>query len=278
MKEHATNLPDVNVDDLSAIINQDKDLEVEPEAGLSPDIQDNIDLGGFKNPKDILKSYKEIQAFTTKVAQENKALKDQLQSIQEQIELQRYAAPQQQNVSHAANWDFDRAFVENAGGAVAAVAKGVSEATVAQAIRASKIEEVLVEEQEKNPREFQERFQYAMMLKNNYPQLINTTKGVRKLFEMADKIRLNDTRQKSESYIKNLVGDDIDMDKFRQLLKKDKGDETKNRSNAFMPDTSGGKFRTSSGSSTDKSISESANKGDVDAVIGGIFAKVLAET
>ena len=53
------------------------------------DKQDDLDLGQFKNTKDLLKSYKEIQGWATRISQENKAYKDEIAHLKDQVELGR---------------------------------------------------------------------------------------------------------------------------------------------------------------------------------------------
>jgi hypothetical protein len=276
-EKDVSGLPNVDPNALAALVDPDKG-----QGDTQPNVGD-VDLGTFKTPEDMLKAYREVQGFATRLSNENKNVKEELQSLKEQLELMRYSTPQNQpsQQPHPANWDFDRAFVENAGGAVTAVAAGVAEQVTQRAIRASKIEEVLVEEEAKNPQEFQERFSYAMQLKNKYPSLVNTSAGVRKLFKMADDMRLQDTRAKSEMLIKQIAGEDVDLEKFKQLLKKDNPNQDQNRQNAFMPDIGGSHNlnSTSSGSRNfDSAINDAAAKGDVDTVIKGMFSKILSET
>ena len=60
--------------------------------------EEKVDLGQFKKPEDLLKSYKEIQGYTTKVAQENKALQEKLTAYEQQlqmIQMQQQYQPQQ---------------------------------------------------------------------------------------------------------------------------------------------------------------------------------------
>jgi hypothetical protein len=290
MSEDTNNLPDVDFSALRNMVSegQEKEEKAEPDTTKTASQvaeAEEFDLGQFKNPKDVLKGYKEIQAFSTKIAQENKELKSQLQSIMEQVELMRYQQPSQPPPQHAGNWDFDKAFIENAGGAVAAVAKGVSEATIQQALRTSMIEEVLYEEEakDKNPdkSEFKERYAFAMQLRNQYPNLINSKGGVRKLFELADKTREQYNRGVAERTIKTLVGEDVDLEKFRAMVKKDGGqDNSRAKQMAFMPETSGS-FRSGSdsgASNVDRAITDAVGKGDVDTVIQGLFHKALKDT
>jgi len=88
---------------------------VEPQAAAAapadPEKPEITDLAQFKTPKDMLKSYKEIQSFTTKVSQENKALKEQLAQMQEFLEIQKLqSAPQP---TPAQQKKFDEQFIED---------------------------------------------------------------------------------------------------------------------------------------------------------------------
>lgn len=239
---------------------------------------DEIGLEQFKNPKDLLKSYKEIQGFVTRMAQENKALKDNLAKIQEQQELMRFQQMPQQNPRTAAQpqKDFDSMFIENPQMAVASVASQ----TVQQQMLQARIAEALEEEHIKNPSEYQERFSYAQQLSNQYPQLTQSAPGIRKLFEMADKYRKEDYQKKGMAFVKAVIGEDADFEKFKALLAKDEsGGITTNNNRAYMPDTSNSS-RSRTGTEAQKptfdtEIQAGVAKGDVDSVIANVFKRAL---
>lgn len=239
--------------------------EPKPEPKAQPDVKDNFDLGQFKNPKDLLKSYKEIQGYTTKVAQENKALQEQLAQMQEQMRLmnmgnQPQVQPQPQ--------DFDTQFINNPRNAIRSEAM--------QALREATVQEVLIEEQTKNPNEFNERYAFAMQARQMYPHLVNSGAGVRALFQVGDKMRGEALKRNAEKSVKMLFGEDVDFVKFKELIKKDQQPENnQGKDLAYMPDSTGA-FRTGAESGQgnfDKSIDDAVGKGDVDTVLESIFKK-----
>ncbi len=238
-----------------------------PDQKAEPD--KDLDLAQFKNPKDLLKSYKEIQSFTTRVSQENKALKDQLSQLQEAIEMQRLQQAQPM-APQAAGKKFDEQFIENPEMAV--------ELAVERKLQTARVADVLEAEEAKNPAEFQERYSYAMRLRQYYPQLSRTPAGVSKLFELADRYRTEDMRRNADKFAKHLFGEDVDLEKFRALVAKDKQQATNNNRNAYMPDTSTG-TRPEPGKNLnahEAQISAAAEKGDIDGVLQGIFKRQLA--
>lgn len=242
--------------------------ETKPEAVKA---EDNFDLGQFKNPKDLLKSYKEIQGYTTKVAQDNKSLQEKLNAYEEQmrlLQMQQYQQPQQAPPQQ----DFDTQFINNPKQAI----DNVVNQRVNETIRTMTIQDVLQEESAKNPQEFRERYQYAMAVRQMYPNLVNSGQGVRMLFQMADKMRTDDLKRNAEKSIKMLLGEDVDMQKFASLVKKDQQPDNKQGMDlAYMPDSTGA-FRTGTDTGPtdlDKSSSDAAEKGDVDTVLANLFRK-----
>lgn len=234
---------------------------------VEPDKEPITDLAQFKNPKDLLKSYKEIQSFTTKVSQENKTLKDQLAQMQEALEIQRLQAmppgqpPQPKK--------FDEQFIENPEAAITQ--------TVEQRLTTARVADVLESEEAKNPQEFQERYQYAMRLRQYYPQLARSPQGVAKLFALGDRYRAEDMKRNAEKFVRHIFGEDADIEKFRALVAKDKAADPNNK-NAYMPDTSTG-IRPDAGkpqNAHEAQISAAMEKGDVDGVLKGIFGRQFA--
>ena len=255
--------------------------EEQPQANQTPQATagpEELNLEQFKNPKDILKSYKEIQGFTTRVAQENKQLKEQLASIQENMELMRLQQPPPvaQQRPQAQQKDFDSLFIENPQQAVAAVASKA----VQQQMHKAMLAQVLDEEYGKNPNDYDDRFAYANRISQQYPQLLASPVGVRKLFQMADKYRVADYQQKGMAYVRALAGgQDVDYDKFISLIKKDQtgqpAAQTNQINNAYMPDnsTSSNRSGPESGKQTshEAEIQSAVKKGDPDAVIASLF-------
>jgi hypothetical protein len=248
------------------IVEPDKKVDGPPaEPGKDP----ITDLAQFKTPKDMLKSYKEIQSFTTKVSQENKALKEQLAQMQESLEIQRLQATPQPTAQQQKK--FDEQFIEDPEKAV--------EYAVEKKLQTARVADVLAEEEIKSPAEFQERYAYAMRLRQAYPQLVASPQGVRKLFELGDRYRTAEMKKNAERSIRLLLGDDADIEKFKQLIAKDKQPDGKtNNNHAYMPDTSSGirPDAGKTGNAHEAHISAAAEKGDVDGVISGLFKRQLA--
>lgn len=275
-EENINDLPDVDRAALTAMVDQreDKGQDAMPEVQeptTTTDGEPDFDLAQFKNPKDLLKSYKEIQGVFTKASQENKTLKEQLASLNERLELASLqAAP---TVTHQTK-SFDEMFVENPQQAI--------DVAVEQKMHFARIADVLESEEGKNPEEFQERYAVAMHLKQSYPQLTQSAAGVKKLFELGDKLRIANARKNADRIIKMTFGEDIDIAKFRDLIKKDgTPDQTPkiNKNLAYMPDTSGNRIRTGTdtGRNTiDTHINDAAEKGDIDSVITNVFKKALS--
>lgn len=266
MTDELKGIPDVaGLDAFVAANTEQPGSEAKPEPKAQPEVKENFDLGQFKNPKDLLKSYKEIQGYTTKVAQENKALQEQLGQLQEQMRLMSMGnQPQQPQPPQ----DFDTQFINNPRNAIRAEAM--------QALREATVQEVLIEEQTKNPAEFNERYAFAMQARQMYPHLVNSGAGVRALFQVGDKMRTDAMKRNAEKSVKMLFGEDVDFMKFAALVKKDQQPENnQGKDLAYMPDSTGA-FRTGTESGQvnfDKSIDDAVGKGDVDTVLDGIFKK-----
>lgn len=243
----------------------------------------DIDWGQFKNPKDLLKSYKEIQGFTTRVSQENKEktkaieeLQAKLSQLQEEAELRQYQAPAPPQTS---NRSFEEMFIENPEQAISAKAMEIA--------NAQRITEVLEEKRFENPDDFQERMVYIQMLTQQpqYNRLQYSPKGVQKLFEIADKTRAQTLTKKAHESLKALFGDDVDLEKLKALARKDGTPTINNQStsanplHAYMPD-SGTSTRT--GQDVNMNVNdlerrkrEAIAAGDADTVAGAILKQAL---
>jgi hypothetical protein len=230
-----------------------------------------------------LKSYKEIQGFTTRVSQENKEktkaieeLQAKLSQLQEDAELRQYQAsvPPQ-----ASNRSFEEMFIENPEQAITAKAMEIA--------NTQRITEVLEEKRFENPEDFQERMAYIQMLTQQpqYNRLQYSPKGVQKLFEIADKTRAQMLTKKAHESLKALFGDDVDLDKLKALARKDGTQTTNNQSttanplHAYMPD-SGTSYRT--GQDVNMNVNdlerrkhEAIAAGDADTVAGAILKQAL---
>jgi hypothetical protein len=250
---------------------QEKEPVAEPKVEPKAEPQE-LDLGQFKNPKDLLKSYKEIQAAFTRVTQENKLTKNQIAELQEQVELARAAAnrPPQEPQKR-----FDEAFVENPEAAI--------NQRIAQTVMTQRIAEILEEESEKNKDEFNERYAYAQQVARQYPQLATSPSGVKKLFQFGDKLRQDALKKNASKALESIFGEPLNDEEISKLRKMVKGDKaiakTNNNSDAYMPDTSTS-TRTGSDQKQDNydiKIKESVEKGDVDGVVAALLERQLAE-
>lgn len=286
MAEDASGLPDVK--GLETFLNQDKDLKDVPRNDKGQFVSDDPDKGktavtdpgeqfknqdGTINVEALVQAYKGIQGGYTKATQENKTINDQLKQMQEQFEMLRYQQPPQYAAPQPTGNDFDSKFIANPQSAV----EGVAEQKARNVFIMAQIENVLQEEQIKNPEEYQERYAYVSMLKNQYPNLVQSAPGVKKLFELADRARQEDLKRKAHQSVKYLFGDDVDMDKLKVLLAKSPGNPN-NPNLAYMPD---GTLSNRTGSDTgNKNLSVDTQaavaKGDVDSVIGNVFKEALS--
>jgi len=272
-EEKIEGLPDV---DLSAIV---ADLESNKDKDKKPEVKDEgkpQDWGQFKNrdgslnQEGLLKSYKEIQAAFTRVSQDNKTTREQLAQMNEQVELARLATIQTPQVNPQT---------------------GEEDETIVK-YTTMRISETLEEEAEKNKdnlgnvnvSEFNERYAYAQAVSRQYPQLARSARGVKKLFELGDKLRTESLKKNAGKALESIFGGPLTEEENARLVKLIKGDKaiqkTNNLSNAYMPDTS-----TSTKSGSDQNLSpnselqikESVEKGDVDGVISALFKRQLAE-
>ena len=254
--------------DLSGVVKDLKDNE--PAQKVEPQAVSNepLDLGQFKNPKDLLKSYKEIQAAFTRVTQENKSAKEQLAQLQEQLELAKYQPPYQVPQQHPLLSQNDPDFE--------------IEQRIQKTVATQRIAEILEEESDKNKTEFQERYAYAQMVAREYPQLSSSPRGVKKLFELGDKLRQENLRKNAGKALESLFGEPLneeEINKLKTLVKGDKQIVTphNNINNAYMPDTS---TSTRTGATEDRKQDyeqmrkDAIAKGDVDGVITNIFDEI----
>lgn len=221
---------------------------------------------GKVRTKDLLKSYKEIQGFTTKVSQENAQYKEEMAKMREQLEVMQFQrqAPQQPQQPQ----DWNQMFIDNPEQAIAMKANEIATTRM--------ISDVIMEEQLANPQEFNTRLAYVKNLSMT-PQLAplaNSAKGVKKLFEIADKQRSTDLQRNAREAAKMLFGEDVDIEALKAVVKKDKeqsNSQTNNLNlNAYMPDTSTsnrtGMNMNSANADIQRQIQEATQKGDVSAV------------
>ena len=280
-KNDVSGLPDV---DLSPVMDQ---LKTDTSQTTSTPPADDLDLGQFKNPKDMLKSYKEIQAAFTKTTQENKQLREaaakldamhaELERLKEERELAAQSAPQYQPQQ---SQDFESAWMEDPQRAI--------DARVAEQVRIARIQDVIAEEEARDRPSFMERSAYAQRLAQDpkYVHLGNSPAGVRKLFEIADKLRVEHAKTSARKSLEHIFGEPLTEEQLANMRKLVIGDRpagqanNKTNSDAYMPDTS-----TSTATGADQSTgpdynsmtNEAAEKGDVDGVIDAMFRGILAE-
>lgn len=238
-----------------------------------PQSPEELDLGQFKNPKDLLKSYKEIQGAFTRVTQENKDLKGKLAEFEEQMQLM--AQPASSTTDWSPNTESQTQFYDDPDAAITQ--------KVNQAVTLQRVTDVLEIEQEKNPGEFQERYAFAQMVAKQYPQLTTSAQGIRKLFQLGDKMRDDHTRKNMGKALESLFGEPLAEEEITKLRTLVKGEEAKSQTqistNAFMPDTThpGTEASTDTTAEIQKQIEERKNAGDVDGVLEGMFRAIQAE-
>lgn len=222
-------------------------------------------LGQFKTPDDLLKGYKEVQGFATRLSQDNKALKEQLaqmNELKEQLELARLNQTDFQPQSQQ------------------------QESPNIQDYRVLRISEVLEEEQMKNSQDFFERYNFAQQVTQQYPRLAKSAIGVKKAFELGDKLRSDTLKKQGAKYMESLFGrplNEKEIAKLKTLVLEDQSIQNTpqtNITNAYMPETSTSTrtgFDQNQQPIFDRQIKESADKGDVEGTIKSIFQKVLAK-
>ena len=241
----------------------------------------------FKTEEDRIKGYKELQGFATKVSQENKTLKEQLSEsesikqqmaeMKEQLELSRLAqqSPQPQYQQRP----FNEIYQENP---EIAIEQRIQQ-TVATTRIAEVLEELSLDKEGRRDPEFDERYAYAKMVSQQYPQLSTTATGVKKLFDLGDKLRKENLRKQSGKALEAIFGSPLTEEESARLVKLVKGDKVvqklNNQSDAYMPDTS---TSTKIGSDQNQQpnfesrLQESVTKGDVDGTINALLRGKLA--
>jgi hypothetical protein len=275
MADDIQGLPDVDLTPVLDSLEQSAPKE-EPSVRTETKPTEELDLGQFKNPKDLLKSYKEIQAAFTRVTQENKSHKEkelELAQLREQVELLRSSA--NRPIHQEPQKRFDEAFVENPEAAI--------QQQITRTVMTSRIAEVLEEEAEKNRDDFNERYAFAQQVAQQYPQLATSPTGVKKLFQFGDKLRQDALKKNASKALESIFGEPLAEEEIAKLRKMVKGDKAikqpNNNSDAYMPDTS---TSTRTGTDTtrpdaDHKMKEAVEKGDVDGAIDALFKGILAD-
>jgi hypothetical protein len=272
-------------------VNEDKDNNIQQDIqqdttpvtdGQVKELTDDEVLSKFKSTKDLLKSYKEIQGFTTRVSQENKEkdriiadLQENLNKLRDEVEIRSYR--QQPGINQGQKKSFTEMLIENPEEAISMKAAEIS--------NTQRIAEVLEEEELKNQSDFQERVAYVKMLSQNpqFAPLSYSPKGVKKLFEIADKARGDNMKKRAHESLKYLFGEDVDIEALKGLVKKK--DQTKIITNpqlnlsGYMPDTTTS-TRTGADIDLDKTDlqrkkAEAIKTGDASIVAGAILREAL---
>ena len=240
------------------------------------------DLGQFKDPQAMFKSYKEIQGAYTKTTQENKELKEELEKIREQQEMSRYNPPAGHNVTQPVeDENFDDLIVENPRKAI--------ESVNAATYQKMRVQEVLEEIQYEDPEAFQSRYSYSQSLSQNpqYAHMANSPVGVRRLFKLGDQLREQESKKNASKALEAILGGPVDDQKIAKLrgvlgMEQQQQQTDTQLGNVYMPDTSdtyrpGLDAQVDKGKDFDKKIAEATADGDIDGVIAAAFGKALAE-
>lgn len=267
--EKLNGIPDV--EGLDQVVNELEAKKDEPKDDeLKIDENGEIDLAQFKNPKDLLKGYKHIQAGFTRLSQENKALKEQIETSNNEP-----TPPVIDNVPGGDGGSFDESLIQDPEAAITDVVTNV--------IGRTRIAEVLENEAEENPEEFQERYGYVHMLSQNpqYKQYTTTAKGVKYLFQVADKQRSESLKRSAGKALESILGEPLGEETITRLKTLIKGNSTtttqQGLGDAYMPDSASTKTGKNTDSETDfeAEINDAAGKGDVDSTIDAVFKQAL---
>ncbi len=269
-EDEIKNLPGLNLDQAIA--------DAKKEDVQKPSGEEQRYLAQFKNPKDLLKSYKEIQGAFTRISQSEKAKEKELQELKEQMNIMRLGS--QTPPMRQFDKPINQAIFEQPGEVITAIAQQ-------EAVKI-RIAEVLEEEHLKDPNDFQERYAIVNSLSQNpqYVQLCRSGQGVKQLFKIADKFREDRTRVNARRALEGIFGEPVDDEAIARLKetvirKKPTDNKQSNRAplgNAYMPDVS---MSNRSGADSenpnfDATIEENRKKGDIDGTIKSVFAKALA--
>jgi len=281
MADNIDGLPDVDlqpvIDDLKA---QDKDLKTKDVK--SDEHPEGNEFGQFKNKEAQIEGYKELQGFATRVSQENKDYKRAKEEMERKIaELEdRIEMSKGSNFDFSKTDDTDKSFDQR----LAESPEKTLNQHIMEQVSTMSIAEVLEEEKDKDEAGFRERYAYVQMLAREYPHLVKTGRGVRKLFERADKVRTEETKKGAYKSLELILGEpptEEQITKFKTLIKGESTEQPKvdtAKGDAFMPDTTSS---THTGADQDqkktfkKDLSEAVEKGDVDGAIEAVFKEAL---
>ena len=245
-------------------VDPDKDTEPQPETTETQGDQT------FKTFEDAIEGYRNVQGAYTKSTQENKELREEMAQIQEQMSLMQFHQPQAQ--AQPQPQDFDSQYIQDP---EKAIESKVSQ-SVAEQVQQAQVATALNELQVENPAEFNERYHYAQVVSKDYPQLVTSPAGVKKLFEMGDKRRVEDMRRNAQQSINLLFGGNVDMDKLQQLVEKNPQPQTQDTNQAYMPDTTQSTGPTP-GPEAGTTIAKAVQEGDIDTVIEETLRQALED-
>jgi hypothetical protein len=237
--------------------------------------EDGNAFGQFKDAESLYEGYKNVQGWATRVSQENKELKAQMDQLKTQFEDLSSNAQSQTSTQeyHAPNVAYEN-LVDNPG------------QTIDDIVGARLVTETLQELEEENPKDFQERYQFASWLSRQpqYQSLAKSGRGVKKLFKLGDKLREQQLRQNAHRSLEMILGEPVDdqaIERFKGVLKPSKQSNNQNNTDAYMPDSTTSAHRPGpeSGQNRDfsRAKSEAAEKGDVDGAIFATFQEALSK-
>jgi hypothetical protein len=272
MFQMAENNAGISDGDLNDVV-QNLDGQKEAGSNRTPDKDAvdpaKLDLGQFKTVEDLQKAYKEIQGAYTTTNQEKIALQNKMKEMEEQISMMSPNVSYQQG-GDASDNTFDQDLLDN------------PKVAMMQTYNEGRIAEVLEEENDKDPQNFQERYAFVQMLSRQVPPGTMTAVKVKKLFKMADERRKEALKQNANKALEHIFGEPLNDEEVNRLKAIVKGKETKKddkiNKDALMPDDGNASHvRSDAGTDWNKEIRESADKGNVDATLDAVFNKALSE-
>jgi len=271
--EKVDGLPDVP--GLSDFVKaQDKD---QPQDPPKPPQEDKVEelsdydrqmLERLKNPKDVLKHLKDIQAFTTKLSQDKKTLEAQLAQVQQEKEDLEFGQPAP---TPAATYQPPQQEYESQDEYITRM--------VGERVATERVKEVIEEEYEKNATEFPSRWGMVQMLARKYPTKSNSARGVRELFKKADEEMAKQYKSAALRALEDLP-DDLppeQAEKVKAKLRKYMGEEKPqpSPSGVYMPETTGATRTEPRPANFDDEIAKATAEGNADKVAELTFKKVL---
>lgn len=274
MVENNSELDGIPNVDLSPIVNQLRQETNEAKPEQKPA---GVESTPFKKEEDLVKGYKEIQGFATKVSQENKALKEEMARLQEE-----------RNIANIRPVNATPSMGEFDVNTLIDKPREVISSVIQEQLIIKDTAEILEEEINKvngNTVVFQNKYNVVRQISNDprYSHLTKSKAGVRKMFEMAGKYMEQSMKTNARQALETLIGgpvDDEGMAKFSEMIrsKKQQQQTSQQANNAYMPEVTMGTHTVENQKiSVDTDIKNAVDKGDVDAVLQGLFKKALAK-